>query len=103
MARDPRRARALRAPGVVPPRRPHSPGQVTPAAWPTPAYVRHTEGSMTRETGLAAIAFATLVCAPRASKAKCAYQRVEAFPPASARLPVNGRIVVEGYGEAQSM
>jgi len=58
---------------------------------------------MTRETGLAAIAFATLVCAPRASEAKCAYQRVEAFPPASTRLPVNGRIVVEGYGEAQSM
>lgn len=47
---------------------------------------------------VAAIAFAAAVFAPRASAAKCAYRYLHAFPPAAAHLPLNGRIVVEGYG-----
>jgi len=49
----------------------------------------------------AALALATL--APRASEAKCAYESVRAFPPARAHLPLNGRIVVEGYGASQDV
>lgn len=52
----------------------------------------------------AALAVVTAaVLAPRVSTAKCMYRRMQAFPRAGVHLPLNGRIVVEGYGADEDL